>query len=112
MYNKHGKINQQWDIVYADEWKGEPKKGELNEQYGFLVDTDFFLESQLQSKRFLDVLGSNMVIKTRNGRKTQLWYFHQPSRTIKTRNNNYSFHIASNGGGKNMQIYSTNSNWW
>lgn len=25
--NKHGRINQQWDIVYVDEWKGEPGKG-------------------------------------------------------------------------------------
>jgi hypothetical protein len=20
VWNKHGKINQQWDIIYADEW--------------------------------------------------------------------------------------------
>ena len=31
MYKKHGGLNQQWDIVYADEWKGDPGKGELNE---------------------------------------------------------------------------------
>jgi hypothetical protein len=30
MYKKHGKINQQWDIIYADEYPEEPKKGELN----------------------------------------------------------------------------------
>jgi hypothetical protein len=35
--NKHGRINQQWDIVYADEWKGEPGKGELNEEYGLYI---------------------------------------------------------------------------
>jgi hypothetical protein len=23
-YSAHGKVNQQWDIVYVDEWKGEP----------------------------------------------------------------------------------------
>ena len=45
MYNKHGKINQQWDIVYVDEWKGEPIKGEFNPAYGLIVDTDFYLES-------------------------------------------------------------------
>jgi hypothetical protein len=28
------RIAQQWMIVYADEWKGEPGKGELNEDYG------------------------------------------------------------------------------
>jgi hypothetical protein len=26
IYNKHGKINQQWDVLYTDEWKGEPVK--------------------------------------------------------------------------------------
>ena len=26
-YTKHGKLNQQWDVIYADEYKGEPTKG-------------------------------------------------------------------------------------
>ena len=26
-YRRHGKINQQFDIIYADQWKGEPTKG-------------------------------------------------------------------------------------
>jgi len=44
---KDGKINQQWDIVYADEWKGEPGKGELNEKFGLYVERDFHVVSQL-----------------------------------------------------------------
>jgi len=24
VHQAHGKVNQQWDIVYVDEWKGEP----------------------------------------------------------------------------------------
>jgi hypothetical protein len=32
-----GRISQQWDVVYADEWKGEPGKGELNEDYGLYI---------------------------------------------------------------------------
>jgi len=70
VWKKHGKINQQWDIIYADEYPEEPKKGELNKDFGFKVDTDFHIESQLKSNRYLDVLGRNLVIKTRNGRKT------------------------------------------
>jgi hypothetical protein len=31
------RIAQQWDVVYADEWKGEPGKGELNEEYGLYI---------------------------------------------------------------------------
>jgi hypothetical protein len=45
VYNKHGRINQQFDIVYADEWKGEPQKGELNEEFGLYVERDFYVVS-------------------------------------------------------------------
>ena len=53
-----------------------------------------------------------MVIKTQNGRKTQVWYFHQLSKTIRTRLNNQSFDIKSAGRTNNMQIWSTNSQWF
>jgi len=36
-WNKHGGLNQQWDIIYADEYPDEPKKGELNEFFGLYV---------------------------------------------------------------------------
>jgi hypothetical protein len=111
VHAKHGGLNQQWDIVYVDEWK-EPTKGEMNEDFGLKVDTDFYIVSQLKSNRYIDVLGRNLAIKTRNGRKTQVFYFHQPSKTIRSRNNNQSFDIQSSGKNKNMQIWSTNSGWW
>jgi hypothetical protein len=44
VWNKHGKINQQWDIVYVDEWKTY-KKGELNEEFGLYVERDFHIVS-------------------------------------------------------------------
>jgi hypothetical protein len=47
IYQKHGRINQQWDLVYADEWKGEPGKGELNEDFGLYVQRPFYIVSQL-----------------------------------------------------------------
>jgi hypothetical protein len=71
------KIHQQWDIVYVDEWKGEPKKGELNERFGLYVERDFYVVSQLPDNRYLDLINNrNMVIKIPNGRRTQVWYFH------------------------------------
>jgi hypothetical protein len=39
------RIDQQWDIIYADEWKGEPGKGELNERIGLFVERDFYIIS-------------------------------------------------------------------
>jgi hypothetical protein len=112
-HNKHGKINQQFDIVYVDEWTGEPKKGELNERFGLYVERDFYAISSLPDGRYLDLINNrNMVIKTPNGRTTQKWYFHQQSLTIRTRYNNQSFDIKSSGRTNNMQIWSTNSGWW
>jgi hypothetical protein len=113
VYNKHGRINQQWDIVYADEWKGEPTKGELNEDFGLYVERPFYVTTQLPSNRYLDLINNrNMVIKTPNGRKTQIWYFHQQSLSIRTKLNNQSWDIKSSGGSRDMQIWSTNSKWW
>jgi len=114
VHQKHGKINQQWDIIYVDEWKGEPKKGELNEDFGLYVERDFHIVSQLSSNRYLDLINNrNMVIKTSNTSKTQTWFFHQPSRTIRTRNGtNQSWDIQSGGRTSNMQVWSTNSGWW
>jgi hypothetical protein len=112
VFTKLVKINQQWDIIYADKYPGEPGKGEMNEKFGLYVERPFYIISELASHRYLDLVSNNMVIKTRNGRKTQEWYFHQQSLTIRCKQNNYSFNIQSNGGGNPMQVTSTNSNWW
>ena len=64
---KNSKINQQWDIIYVDEWKGEPTKGQLNEDIGLYVERDFYVVSQLPDNRYLDLVSRrNMVIKTSN----------------------------------------------
>jgi type IV secretory pathway VirD2 relaxase len=104
---------QQWDIVYADEWKGEPGKGELNEDFGLYVERDFYVVSEMKSNKYLDLINNrNFVLKTANGRKTQVWYFHQQTLTIRTRYNNQSWDIKSSGKTSDMQIWSTNSRWW
>jgi len=76
IYNKNGKINQQWAVVYADQYPEEPTKGELNTDFGLYVERDFYVVSELPDHRYLDLINNrNMVIKTPNGRKTQIWYF-------------------------------------
>jgi hypothetical protein len=113
IWRKHGKINQQFDIVYVDEWKGEPQKGELNEEFGLYVERPFYIVSRLKEHRFLDLLDNRrMAIKTRNGRTSQVWYFHQQSLTIRSKMNNQSWDIKSSGRTNEMQIWSTNSGWW
>ena len=93
MYNKHGGINQQWDIMYADEWKGEPGKGEFNERFGMYVERDFNIVSRLPRSRFLDLVSNKFVIKTPNGFKSQVWYFDQRSLTIRSRSAHKSWDI-------------------
>jgi len=69
--NKGSQLHQQWDIIYVDEYKEEPKKGELNKKFGLYVDRTFYIVSQLSQNRYLDLINNrNMVIKTPNGRKT------------------------------------------
>jgi len=98
MHTKHGKVNQRWQIIYADEYPDEPTKGQLNKKFGLYVERDFYIVSELSANRYLDLINNrNMVIKTPNGRKTQVWYFHQPSLTIRTRYNNQSFDIKNSG---------------
>jgi hypothetical protein len=92
------RIAQQWEVIYADEWKGEPGKGELNEDFGLYIQRPFYIVSAMDTHKYLDLINNrNMVIKTKNGRNTQIWWFDQITYTIKTKLNNQSFDIKSAG---------------
>jgi hypothetical protein len=111
--NRNSKVHQRFKVVYVDEYEKEPTKGQLNKKFGLYVERDFFIVSALPAGRYLDVINNrNFVVKTPNGRKTQIWYFHQQSLTIRTRYNNQSFDIRNSGRSSDMQIWSTNSGWW
>jgi hypothetical protein len=75
--NRKNHVSQQFDIIYADQWKRDPKKGELNKKFGLIVEKDFYIVSRMGKHRYLDALNRNFVIKTRNGRPDQKWWFHQ-----------------------------------
>jgi hypothetical protein len=65
---KTGALNQQWDVVYADQWQGEPKKGEMNEDFGLYVERPFYIVTQLPSRRYLSVVNNRQItIKTPHG---------------------------------------------
>jgi patatin-like phospholipase/acyl hydrolase len=113
VWRKHGKLNQQWDIIYADEYPEEPTKGELNKEFGLYVLRDFHIVSEMDSHRYLEVINTrDMVIKTPNAQKGQVWYFDQVSKTIKSKRNNQSFDIQNSGKTRTLQVWSTNSGWW
>jgi membrane carboxypeptidase/penicillin-binding protein PbpC len=112
VWNKHGRVNQQWDLIYVSDWKRDPKKGELNEDFGVYVERDFYIQTQMKSKRYLDLIGRNLVMKTKNGRNTQVWYFHQQTLTIRSKSNNQSWDIKSAGKTSTMQVWSSSGKWW
>jgi len=68
---KDGVLKQLYDVIYVDEYPDEPKKGELNEDFGLYVERDFYIVSALSAHRYLDLIGRNMHIKIQNGRKSQ-----------------------------------------
>jgi hypothetical protein len=87
---KTGKIHQQWDVVYVDQWKGEPTKGELNEEFGLYVERPFHVISAMKPNRYIEVInrsGWSLVAKRRNGQNGQIFWFDQRSLTIKTKIN-------------------------
>jgi hypothetical protein len=113
MSNFHGRVEQQWDLIYVQDWKGEPTTGQWNRDWGFIVNKDFYIISAMGEGRYIDYFsGRNLVIKTQNGRASQKWYFHQPSRTIRGRSTNQSIEIHNSGKSNHLQYYSTNSRWW
>jgi hypothetical protein len=99
VWKKHNGINQQWDIVYVDEQKPEPTKGQMSAKWGFIVERPFYLISEMKANRHLTQLGSdrNVIIKTPNGNNSQKFYFDQKTRTIRmVRSTGYSLEARGN----------------
>jgi hypothetical protein len=97
MRKREGKKHQEWDLIYQKDWIEEPGKGEMNTDFGFRVEKDFYIVSSLGSGRYIDYVTRNLVIKTQNGRASQKWYFHQQTRTIRGRSTNQSIDIHNSG---------------
>jgi len=113
MSKKNGRMNQFWDIVYVDQGMSEPKKGELNEIFGFYVERPFHIVSQLPRRRYLQRVDPSshqeIVIKQPNSYKTQVWYFDQKTKTVKCQASGQSLNIHSNGGSNYLNTRGTQS---
>jgi hypothetical protein len=116
----NGKINQQWDIIYVDEWKGPPKKGEMNPDFGFIVGRKFVLKTALPSGRYLQLMWntgihtSEFSIKTPNGYWHQDHMFDQKTLTIinGSSHGHGSWSIKNKGKSNRLEANYTNSKWW
>lgn len=111
-WKRHGGLNQQWTIQYVEDAKPDPKKGQLNKDFGLYVERPFYIVSQMRRHRYLESNGRNIYIKNKNGRDSQVWWFDQRSKTIKSKQFGRSFDIQGAGKTANMQIWSTNSGWF
>jgi hypothetical protein len=112
-WKKHGGLNQQFDVVYADQWPSEPKKGELNPEFGFYVERPFYIVSELGTGRYLTTInGAGLAIKTKNGNAQQTWFFDQKTLTVKNMQNKKSMSINSSGNARSINVYNTNSQWY
>jgi len=81
----------------------EPGKGELNREYGLYVERPFYIISMCGEKRYMDVIGRNVVVKTPNEFDSQVWYFDQRTKTImNTLNKNKSLDIQNSGNTNNL----------
>jgi len=78
----NGSVKQQFKLVYVDEVKTAPKKGDYLASWGFRVGSPFEIKSGLGDGKYVDLVGNNMVLKTQNGRTSQQWYFNQKTKTI------------------------------
>jgi hypothetical protein len=88
-------------------------KGELNPDYGLIVEEPFFINTMLPSGRFLDIVAGEFVIKTQNARDTQVWWFDQKTKTIKSKSDKTkSWNIANSGKSTKMQLWNTNEGWF
>lgn len=113
VWNRHNRMNQRWVIVYADKDEPEPKKGELNKEFGLYVERSFYVISGLSSGRYLDLRGRSLVIRKFRGQTSCQWYFDQRTKTIKSvSRSNESWDIANAGRSSNLQVWRTNSGWW
>jgi hypothetical protein len=113
VWRLHNRMNQRWAIIYVDKDAPEPKKGELNKEFGLYVERQFMLMTNMRSNRVLDVVGKKVVIKTQNGFATQKWYFHQKTRTVRCVGRpGFSWDIGRSGKSSTLQIWKTNSGWW
>ena len=98
-----------WDIIYTDNVPEGYEDGEFNAKWGFYVGKPFYIVSMWGEERFVDIYdGTNLAIKTRNGRPSQLWYFDGVTKTIKTKSRaGVSMDIRSNWG----QVHGTGQQW-
>jgi hypothetical protein len=100
-------IYQLWDIVYSDVAQ-DLTKG-YAEEWGMHINRPFLIQSEFGEGRFLDLVSNRGVIKTRNGRPTQVFRFDMQYRTLKSKGYSTTWSHSLDMRNQWMYVYGTGS---
>lgn len=88
-------------------------KGELNKEYGVKVGMPFSIYTKMQCGKAIQVVGNSLVIKRKNGEKTQNWIFNDDKRTFQSLEfPEMAFGINAKGKSRTVSLYKTSSDWF
>lgn len=103
---KNNFLGNQWTILYADKAKPTQTSG-FSKEWGMYINRPFHIVSEMKSHRYLDLLNNGAVIKTPNGKDSQVWFFDYKTRTIKSQRTKTS---SLDGRSNQLNVYATNTN--
>jgi hypothetical protein len=108
-----GNAGQRWRVVYVDNMGDQAydKKGQRDNEFGFLALEVFYLRSRLPMQRVVECVGANNAVikKWYKNRKAQQWRFDPVSKTV--RNMNWTSYVFSQEGA-NLRCRSMTSRWF
>jgi len=88
-------------------------KKKTEDEFGFKYGRPFYIVSQMCSGRAVRVAGRNLVLSRKSNSSYMHFFFDQKTRTLKSwANKDRSIDIQSSGNSANLQVWSTNSQWW
>jgi hypothetical protein len=98
---------QLWDILYVDA-AGEADSG-FAADWGFEIGREFHIISSLCENRYVDLVSNRAVIKTPNGRDSQIFKFDMITKTIKSQGYSTAWSHSLDIRNQWMYVYGTNS---
>jgi hypothetical protein len=85
----------------------------LNKEFGFKVGMPFSIYTRMSCGRTIDIVGNHLVVKRKNGNKTQNWIFNDDTRTVTSLEfPEQSFGIHADGKNRSLDLYKTTSAWF
>jgi hypothetical protein len=107
--------NQKFNIKYVDNTKVDRKysKGELNKEFGIKVGLPFSIYTSMGCGKAIDIVGNHLVVKRKNGNKTQNWIFNDDTRTFTSLEfPEQSFGMHADGKNRAVDLSKTTSAWF